>query len=200
MIVLHRNSLLHAPGIVKHSLLAFIAACCLGTLLPPPAGAQDQHPAVPGSINYVEGEAAIGAQVLSSDSAGSARLDKGQTLTTKAGKVEILLTPGVFLRVADNSSVKMVSPDLANTEVMLEKGRASVEVLDIHKENNIRINESDASTKLLDKGLYDFDADHAQVHVFKGKAEVYAGSQKVTLKSEHEALVEHDGQAESTEF
>ncbi|MFZ0735805.1 MAG: hypothetical protein WAM96_01815 [Candidatus Acidiferrales bacterium] len=93
----------------------------------------------------------------------------------------ILLTPGVFLRVADNSSVKMVSPDLADTEVMLEKGRADVEVLDIRKENNIRINENDASTKLLNKGLYDFDTDHAQVRVFKGEAEVYAGSQKITL-------------------
>ena len=180
--------------------MAFIAACCVGALSPTPAGAQGQHLAVPGSINYVEGEAAIGAQVLSSDSAGSVTLEKGQNLTTKTGKVEILLTPGVFLRVADNSSVKMVSPDLADTEVMLEKGRASVEVLDIHKENNIRINESDASTKLLDKGLYGFDADHDQVRVFKGKADVYVGSHKVTLKSEHELTLNTTGKLKAQNF
>jgi enolase len=71
------------------------------------------------------------------------------------GRVDL---PGGGLRVADNSSVKMISPDLANTEVAVEKGRAAVEVLDIHKENNIRLSLDDTSAKLLNKGLYDFDA------------------------------------------
>ena len=84
------------------------------------------HQARPGSINYVEGQASIGPQVLSAASVGAVELGAGQTLTTQAGKVEILLTPGVFLRVADNSSVKMISPNLANTEVELNNGRAIV--------------------------------------------------------------------------
>jgi hypothetical protein len=99
--------------------------------------------------------------------------------------VEILLTPGVFLRVAENSSVKMVSPDLANTRIQLDKGRALVEVIDIHNQNDIRIDQNGASTKLLKNGLYDFDADHAQIRVFKGKAEVSIANQKVTLKDKH---------------
>jgi hypothetical protein len=82
---------------------------------------QNSHPAHPGDINYVEGQASIGDQALSPDSVGSAGLDRGQSLITRAGKVEILLTPGVFLRVADNSTVKMISPDLANTEVRWKK-------------------------------------------------------------------------------
>jgi len=149
-----------------------------------PASSQRPRMARPGSINYVEGDASIGAQALNANSAGSVDLEKGQTLTTQTGKVEILLTPGVFLRVADNSAVRMVSPDLANTEVAVEKGRASVEVLDIHKENNLRVDIDDVNAKLLNKGLYDFDAEHHQVRVFKGKADVYAGSQKVTLTGE----------------
>ena len=72
---------------------------------------RDAQPARPGSINYVEGKASIGTQELGPNSAGTIELEKGQTLTTEAGKVEILLTPGVFLRVADNSSVRMVSPE-----------------------------------------------------------------------------------------
>ena len=75
---------------------------------------QSAHAARPGAINYVEGDAAIDNQPLNPDVVGSVELQKGQVLTTQAGKVEILLTPGVFLRVADNSTVKMVSPDLAN--------------------------------------------------------------------------------------
>jgi hypothetical protein len=103
---------------------------------------------------------------------GSVVLEKDQLLTTQVGKVEVLLTPGVFLRLGENSSVKMVSPDLANTRVELQKGRTLVEVIQIRKENDLRIDQIGASTRILKIGLYDFDADHAQVRVFKGSAEV----------------------------
>ena len=151
---------------------------------PPPAQTQNSHPARPGSINYVEGQASIGGETVNPNSVGSVELGKGQSLTTQAGKVEILLTPGVFLRVADNSAVKMISPDLANTEVELDKGRAMVEVLDIRKENNIRIDQNDVSTKLLKNGLYDFDAEHDQIRVFKGTAQVHAKGQNIKLTGE----------------
>jgi hypothetical protein len=65
---------------------------------------QSAHAARPGAISYVEGDAAIDNQPLNPDAVGSVELQKGQVLTTQAGKVEILLTPGVFLRVADNST------------------------------------------------------------------------------------------------
>ena len=116
----------------------------------------------------------------------------GQSLTTQTGKAEVLLTPGVVLRVADNSAVKMISADLANTQVELDMGRALVEVSDIHKENNIRIDENGVSTKLLQKGLYDFDAAHNQVRVFQGKAEVYT-DKKLTVTAGHEVTLNSTG-------
>jgi hypothetical protein len=146
---------------------------------------QNARPGRPGAINYVEGRANIGSRELNASSVGSAELERGQVLTTQAGKIEILLTPGVFLRVADNSAVKMVSPDLANIDVAVLKGRAMVEVTDISKNNNIRVDLNDASVKLLKRGLYDFDADHNQIRVFKGKADVLTGSQKVSVGDNH---------------
>jgi hypothetical protein len=83
--------------------------------------------------------------------------------------------------VADNSTVKMVSPDLANTEGELDKGRAMVEVTAISKNNNNRVDQNGASMQLLKKGLYDFDADHSQVRVFKGKAGVFLNNHKIGL-------------------
>jgi hypothetical protein len=167
-----------------------------------PAWSQNQNarPARMGGINYVEGQASIGTETLTAESVGSVVLEKDQTLTTQTGKVEILLTPGVFLRVADNSRVKMVSPGLANTAVELQKGRASVEVLDIHKENNIRINQDGASTQLLKNGLYEFDADHNQVRVYKGKADVYVGGQKVSLGGERELTLGTEGKLRAHSF
>lgn len=173
---------------MMRTFLTAVPGLLLATIVSAPAWSQTQnsHPPRPGSINYVEGQASIGAEVLNPKSVGSIELEKGQSLTTQAGKVEILLTPGIFLRVADNSSVKMISPELANTVVELDKGRAMVEVLDIRKENNIRINQDDTSTRLLKNGLYDFDADHGQIRVFKGTAQVDAKGQHVKLTGERE--------------
>jgi FecR-like protein len=143
-----------------------------------------------GAVNYVEGQAAINGRALSSRSVGAVDLQAGQSLVTQSGKVEILLTPGVFLRVADHSTVTMVSPSLAPTEVELVSGRAMVEVNYIRKENDIRVDEHGASIKLSKKGLYDFDADDDQVRVFKGQAEVYAGNRKTTLLEGREAVLD----------
>jgi hypothetical protein len=174
----------------------------LGLALAVTAGAwaRDTHPARPGSINYVEGKAYIGPQELGPNSPGSIELEKGQTLTTEAGKVEVLLTPGIFLRVADNSSVRMVSPTLANTAVAIEKGRADVEVLDIRSENDIRISLDDTSTRLLNKGLYDFDAGQSEIRVFKGRAEVYVGDQQITLTRERELGLGRSGELKARDF
>src|SRR5579884_1296613 len=68
--------------------------------------------AMPGTLNYVEGQASIGDQTLNSQAVGNASLDNGQVLQTGNGKAEILLTPGVYLRVGNNSTVRMVSNSL----------------------------------------------------------------------------------------
>jgi len=167
---------------MKTARLAFIAMLFFSAFAVNNAWCDAPRSARPGSINYVEGQAMIGPETLSAASVGAVELGKDQTLTTQAGKVEILLTPGVFLRVAENSSVKMVSPELANTVVELVKGRALIEAIDVHKENYIRINHADTSVRILKSGLYDVDADHGQVRVFKGEAEVRVGDNLVTLK------------------
>jgi len=143
-------------------------------------------PPQPGTINYIEGQSSIGGQALGEISAGSVRLRAGQSLSTQDGRAEVLLTPGVFLRIGNNSSVDMISPDLANTVLLLQKGRALVEVAAIRPENNIRINVSGASTQLLKPGLYDIDADHGQIRVFDGKAVVQTNDRQVEVKGEHQ--------------
>src|ERR1700739_274609 len=83
-------------------------------------------PPQPGTVNYIEGQATIGAQPVSEQSIGSAKLAAGQSLSTENGRAEILLTPGIFLRLDQHSSVQMVSPGLADTILTLQKGRAMV--------------------------------------------------------------------------
>src|SRR5581483_5013395 len=81
----------------------------------------------PGALNYVEGQASIDNSVVTSKSVGSAVLNPGDVLSTVHGRAEILLTPGVFMRVDKNSSVRMVAPELTNTRVEVLQGQAMLE-------------------------------------------------------------------------
>jgi len=164
-----------------------LAGFFLAAILSAPAWCSDTsaNSALPGTLNYVEGQASMGAQALNSKSIGSAELQPGQSLNTEKGKAEILLTPGVFLRIGTNSSVRMISPSLTDTEINLDKGHAMIEVAEIHPENDIRVTEDGTTTRLLKTGLYDFSRNQ-QLRVFDGKASVEDGSQHATVKGGHE--------------
>ncbi len=149
-------------------------------------------PARPGAVNYIEGAAYLDGRQLNSHDVGAATLNAGDELTTQQGRAEVLLTPGVFLRLGDDSAVKMISPDITLTQVELEHGHAGVEVDEIFKQNDLQVIDSGVATQLVQNGYYEFNANPATVKVFNGKAavEVNAGKYKV-LKNDHEfALAE----------
>jgi hypothetical protein len=140
----------------------------------------------PGMLNYVEGQAAIAGQPVNQNSVGSAQLQAGQSLTTQNGRAELLLTPGVLLRLDGNSAVLMNSPDLADTEATVQGGRAMVEADAILPANHMVIHEGPASIQIMTKGLYDFDAARGQVRVFDGRAEVTVAGKTFTVQGGHE--------------
>jgi hypothetical protein len=141
-----------------------------------PAFGQNANLASPGTLNYIEGQASIEGRPLSSQSVGNSTLEAGQVLATANGKAEILLTPGIFLRLGNDSTVQMISTDLTHTEIKLEQGRANVEVDQIYPQNTILVDLNNGQTQLLKNGLYAFDATNSTVRVFKGKAAVYPGA------------------------
>jgi FecR protein len=167
---------------MKLSRISSLASLFLAVILSAPGfAATDAHSALPGTLNYVEGQVNIGSDTLNASSIGSTTLEPNQTLDTGSGKAEILLTPGVFLRVGSNSAVKMISPGLTNTQLRLDQGRAMVEVAEIHDQNDLRITEDGFTTQLMKKGLYAFDADNHEVLVFKGKAHVQDGDRTISV-------------------
>ena len=142
----------------------------------------------------------MGAQSLDSKSIGSAQLQAGQSLTTESGKAEILLVPGVFLRVGDNSSVRLISPSLIDTQVAVDKGEALVEVAELHSQNDLRVVENGVSTRLVKTGLYDFDAAQNQLRVFDGQAMVQDGDRQVKVKGGHELALNAGADAKAKKF
>ena len=154
-----------------------------------PAPSSQQRPAAipsPGMLNYVEGQVTVAGQPVKEGSVGTVRLQAGQTLAAQNGRAEMLLTPGVMLRLDDNSAVMMDTSGIPDTVVALESGRAMVEADQVLSANHIIINEGPASVRLMTHGLYDFDATHGIVRVFDGRAKVTVAGKTHTLQKGHE--------------
>ncbi len=125
-------------------------------------------------------------------------MQPNQVLETGQGRAEVLLTPGVFLRVGDNSAVRLVSPGLADTRVEVLRGQAIVEVAELFRDNNLTVLMNGASTRLVKQGLYAFNADSHLVQVLDGKATVLQGDRQKDLDKGHELAL--NGALKSTHF
>ncbi len=144
----------------------------------------------PGVVNYIEGSAYINGHRLSESALKSAFLNANDTLSTDVGKAEVLLTPGVFLRIGDNSQIRMISPSLTNTQVEVSRGEAMIEAAGLIKDNNVQIIDHGGSITIEKNGLYRITGDAPPAAaVIDGKAEVYFGEKKVDLGKGHEVLL-----------
>ena len=135
-----------------------------------------------GMVNYVEGAVQIEGKPVKLDGAIFPDVKPGQALSTQAGFAEVLLTPGVFLRIGRNSSFRMTANKLTDTQVEILSGSALVEVDEILKDNRIAVKMRDSDTVLLKTGLYHFNADSGQVRAFAGKAQVSDAANSAELK------------------
>ncbi len=185
--------------------LVLLASAALGfgqVSGPPPAAAGPQEqwpnansqtrpsePVGPGTINYVEGQVSLDGEAITPQSIGTATLKPGQALDTGEGFVEVLLTPGAFLRVGHNSEVRIVSAGLANTEVELVRGQSMLEVDQMIKNTNLAVLMNGATTQVEKNGLYNFDAAQQAVMVLDGKAKVDSPAGSKTLNKHDEVLL-----------
>jgi hypothetical protein len=170
----------------------------LTPLLYAQAPVENANPGQPGTLNYVEGQVSIDGEALTPHSVGNTTLQAGQSIVTKVGRAELLLTPGIYVRVGSNSVLKMISPDLTHTEVRLESGKADVEVDNIYKENNILVDQEGSQARLLKPGLYAFNTPKGTMRVFDGEAKVFPidnaqDVKPVTVKGSHKLLLSGDG-------
>jgi hypothetical protein len=165
-----------------------------------PALAAPASVPVPGTLNFVEGQATINGQPVDSKSIGSEVVRPGTVLSTGNGKVEMLLTPGVFLRLGENSQLRMVSAGLADTEVALVAGQASIEADYYSKDNRLIVDAGMASTTILKQGLYVLNANQPLLQVLDGKATVTLGSQHVNAGKDRDVIVNPAGKLKAQDF
>ena len=80
-----------------------------------------------GALEYVEGSACIDGKPVKANQDRLPILGNGATLSTAMGHAEMLLTPGVFLRLDGDSEARLASASLTDTRVQLNRGAAMLE-------------------------------------------------------------------------
>jgi hypothetical protein len=147
-------------------------AALAGLLAMPGAWAQLAISARSGMVNHLDGQVTLNDQPLKTRFGQFPEVTTGSTLASANGRAEVLLNPGVFLRLDDHSSFRMLSSKLTDSRVELSGGAALVEVQELLKNNRVTVVVAGSSVNLLKPGLYRFDADPARVRVYDGKAVV----------------------------
>src|SRR5579872_5581777 len=128
-----------------------------------------------GTINFVTGQVTVDDKVIERKSNKFPTLKDGQVLRTENGRAEILLGPGVFVRLAPHAALRMVNSRLTDTQVKLEQGTMLVEVIEIANGSNLHVLLGDTRTVFRGIGLHRFDADAGDLSVYGGHADVTAG-------------------------
>ena len=160
-----------------------------GTNVPSTNVSSQQRTVYPGSVNYVEGQATLDGQPLTPAAVGSAVIGPNQVLATTNGYVEVLLTPGAFLRVGHDSEAKLISAGLTGVQLQLNRGSAMVEAADVVRGSNLNVTVNGVPVQIEKKGLYSFDAARGLVRVLDGKANVQEAVRTITLKKGDELAV-----------
>lgn len=129
-----------------------------------------------GMINYVEGEPTVSSAEFSQPRQVAPRhqLVEGDVLETAGDqRVEMLLNPGTYLRVAEDSRVRVLATAFDDMRFALEKGTAILESLSLRRKvHRLQILTPTGDLRVLKKGLYRFEVDaggQVQVTVFSGK-------------------------------
>lgn len=139
----------------------------------PPGGMPPAQMPRPGSVNYLQGQVSSAGQSLTVESSGHFALSPGQAVDTgNDGYVEVLLTPGAFLRVGPNSEFNFTAVGLADTRITLAHGNALIEIDQLISGTHVEVTFGPTSVDMLKKGLYGFAGDPGVVRVFDGKADV----------------------------
>jgi hypothetical protein len=154
-----------------------LLAAALLALTATPGLAQYVVPAKAGTVNFAEGQVQLDGHTLETSITHYPDIKEGSVLSTEDGRAEVLLTPGVILRLGDHASLKMITNRLIDTRVELLGGKAVVEADQTAKDTSVTIVVNNAAVSLPKPGIYRFNFAPAQLKVFKGEAAVLEDSE-----------------------
>lgn len=145
-----------------------------------------------GGVNYVEGKVAVkqnngrNGYLIKGD-----KLEVGEKVSTGAdGKAEILLNPGSYVRLAENSEFEFKTTSLDDLQLKLNRGSAMFEVITAD-DFSFAVNTPKGKFYIVKSGVYRIDVlgdGSGKIAVWKGKAKA-GNSEAAEIKSGREATV-----------
>jgi hypothetical protein len=165
------------------------------------ATAQHVISARSGVVQYTEGRVLADNKPVDTSLGHFLQLQENQQLDTEEGRAEVLLNPGVVLRLGENGSVKMLSGKLTDTRVEVLKGSAILEANALSnetKDNAVTLVYKGVTMAPLKNGLYRIDTDPARVRVYEGELLVTTPSGELRLKKGHQVML--DGELVAGKF
>jgi len=139
-----------------------------------------------GLITYVQGSATLENKRVVLKATRFPQMKPGQVLSTAGGRAELLLSPGVMLRLGENSQLCLDNDLLAETRVTLFRGDALVEVVQLPEGNRIQMAVGETITELTRPGLYRFgilqNGTSGSLRVYGGEALARSGEKSLQVK------------------
>lgn len=201
------------PAAVTKSILFSLFLLLTVTICQQAAQAQYLASTKAGFVNRVEGKVMIQRAGNSLNEAGRASLGTqmkpdDQLITTHGSRVELLLSPGSYLRLDENTRVRAVSTGFSAMRFEILGGSAIAEVsaeenATIKQDNPLEIITPQGSVAIAKTGLYRFDVKESYTDVSARRGEFFLGtrdeamagsSQKV--KKERVARLTSEGQSD----
>jgi hypothetical protein len=170
-----------------------IATMVLMTLLAASGNAQHLISSKAGFVNRAEGKVFILRQDSENGEKGRASLgtqmrDGDRIVTEADSRAELLLSPGSYLRLNENSEVRAVSTSFMQMRFELVKGSAITEiststeqVSTINKNNPVEIVTPNGPVSIAKDGLYRFDITEAGTLVQARQGELTLGTREQFL-------------------
>jgi hypothetical protein len=99
------------------------------------------------------------------------QMHDGETLETTGESVaELLLLPNVFLRLDQNSAIRMEDTTVAGTRVTIQQGSVFYEAGKLDKDSHLLTNLQDCIIEFDGVGIFQVDAREGRLLVYNGKA------------------------------
>jgi hypothetical protein len=147
--------------------------------------AQDVVSASSGVLQYFEGKVVLDGKPIEHKAAVFPSLNNGSSISTEKGRAELLLTPGVYLRLDENSGARMISNSLSDTRLELTQGSAILDNFNASPSDAIVLIYEGSEVRFATPGIYRMDSDVGELQAYSGDATVTHHGVRTTVDSSH---------------
>jgi len=163
----------------------FFLAMISSTVLP--LAAQSVISVRSGVIHFSDGTVWLDSRRVEHRFGRFEQMNDGSELRTENGRAEVMLTPGVFLRVGENSGIRMISNRLADTKVEFLSGSVLVDSTATSNSTPVTIVYGGYQAHIQKQGCYRFNSEPPELRVDNGQIEISQGGDSATVEAGHVA-------------